>query len=329
MPWRRTKDPYFIWLSEIILQQTRVEQGLPYYNRFVSQFPTVHDLAAADSQKVMKAWEGLGYYSRARNLHYTAKYISEILNGAFPKSYDGLIKLKGVGPYTAAAIASIAFKEPKPVIDGNVFRFISRYFGVEKDIGDQKNRKFFEEILDELIPSDQPDIFNQATMEFGATVCKPAPDCSSCIFRSSCFARINNRQNELPIKVKKVKVQEQFIAYMVIKHKDQTLMRVRNESIWNGLFEFPSKVSEQNISDIELSDLLSNYPLRMTRQHAPVKHLLTHRKLWVSFHEFEVSEEKIFVSISKDLEYNIFSWEEILTLPLPKVISNHLQRVEF
>jgi len=303
---------------------------MPYYEHFTHQYPTIHDLAKAESQDVMKTWEGLGYYSRARNLHATAKYISEELNGIFPSSYEQLVKLKGVGPYTAAAIASIAFGEASPVVDGNVFRFISRHFGVEKDIADQKNRKYFMEILEELIPHDQPGVFNQAVMEFGATVCTPSPNCSDCIFRTSCYAFANRKQQELPIKSKKVKVKEQFISYLVIRHEDQVLVKQRTESIWHGLFEFPSLAGSNPITNKQLQDKMGVYDEVVFRQsHEPLKHLLTHRKLWVSFHDYEIKEQKVFNQVAKDFGFAPYRWEEILTLPFPKVILNHLQRVGF
>ncbi|MEQ8470217.1 MAG: A/G-specific adenine glycosylase [Marinoscillum sp.] len=331
LPWRETRDPYKIWLSEIILQQTRIDQGLPYYNRFVEHYPTIHDLASAPDQSVMKLWEGLGYYSRARNLHATAKYVSEVLSGEFPKNYDGLVKLKGVGPYTAAAIASIAFNEPAPVVDGNVFRFIARYFGVEKDIADHKNRRHFLEILEEVIDHDQPGTFNQAVMEYGATVCKPsAPLCSGCVFRTECFAFIHKKQSDLPIKSKKVKTREVFIHYLVFEYKGQTLMRVRTDSIWTGLFEFHNITAPQAVSETEIANLISPFgDLHYQQVQPTVKHLLTHRKLWVSFTHIDVPNQATLDRIAKDLSLKTFSWEEVLTLPRPKVIVNHLQEAVF
>lgn len=330
MPWRKTRDPYKVWLSEIILQQTRVDQGMPYYLRFVALFPTIHDLANAESQLVMKTWEGLGYYSRARNLHATAKFISEHLNGVFPVTYAEIVKLKGIGPYTAAAIASICFDEVTPVIDGNVFRFISRHFGVERDIAEAKNRKYFEEILTELIDHHQPGTFNQAVMEFGATVCKPAADCESCVFISSCFARAEQKIDMLPIKTKKVKVAELYIHYLVFEHKEKTLMRAREEGIWHSLFEFPSIPSEDELSAETVENILRKYSgLDLKESYEAVKHILTHRKLWVSFQHIEVKDEMVLAELAKDFGFNIYTSEEVLTLPLPKVIVNHLQRVGF
>ncbi len=328
LPWRKTHDPYKIWLSEIILQQTRVDQGLPYYIRFTTQYPTIQDLANAAPQEVMKTWEGLGYYSRARNLHFTAKHISHEFNGEFPDKYADLLKLKGVGPYTAAAIASIAFNEPTPVIDGNVFRFVARYFGVEKEITDTKNRKFFLEILEELIPNDQPADFNQAIMEFGATVCKPAPLCMQCDFRGSCFAYANKLQSSLPVKKQKAKSKELIINYFILESEGTVLMRERNESIWHGLFEFYGTENKDSFETIK--EMQSKHKsVELIESFGPIKHLLTHRKLWVSFHHVNIQHEASFNQLSKELDMKPYSWQEILTLPLPKVIVNHLEQVDF
>ena len=204
LPWRESKSPYKIWISEIILQQTKVDQGLPYYLKFIKKFPNVHDLAIANENMVLKLWQGLGYYSRARNLHYSAKYISNHLNGEFPKTYDELIKLKGVGKYTASAIASFAFNEKKAVLDGNVFRVLSRYFGIEDPIDTTLGSKIFEKIAFINLPKKNVDTYNQSVMEFGALQCKPAkPNCNSCSLNSKCFAFNNNKILSLPLKSKK------------------------------------------------------------------------------------------------------------------------------
>ena len=331
MPWRNTKDPYKIWLSEIILQQTRIEQGMPYCNRFVEHYPTVHDLANANQQEVLKLWEGLGYYSRARNLHATAQYVSQELDGQFPNSYAGLVKLKGIGPYTAAAIASFSFDEPVPVIDGNVFRFVSRYFGIKEDIADAKNRKHFEKVLNEVISKENPSDFNQGIMEFGATVCTPAnPSCNECVFQSTCYAFAKNEQSNLPVKSKKVKVKDQSVYYIVYEHTGNTIMKQRTESIWNGLFEFHAVVNDK---PIDHETLLQEVPLSSTGEIkeivGPVKHLLSHRRLWVHFIHIELEKPEDLKQLSKELGLTIYSWEEVLTLPRPKVIVNHLQRAVF
>lgn len=330
LPWRKTREPYNIWLSEIILQQTRVEQGLPYYNRFLEHYPTVQDLAAADTQDVLKLWEGLGYYSRARNLHATAQYIANELGGKFPDHYESLLNLKGVGPYTAAAIASIAYQETVPVLDGNVFRFASRYFGIAHDIAEQKNRKYFMKVLQEVIPEDAPDTFNQAMMEFGATVCKPAPRCSTCLFSPSCHAFERKLQDQLPVKSKKVKVKEVYIDYLVFDFQGHTLMRKRLDSIWTGLFEFHNLTSDHPVSEDNIAAALKPYKdVLIQSPSAPVKHLLSHRKLWVRFVAIEVQDQETFECLAKDLELEVYSHQEVLTLPRPKVIVNHLDQVGF
>lgn len=278
----------------------------------------------------MKTWEGLGYYSRARNLHETAQRINADLAGNFPSTYSELLKLKGVGPYTAAAIASMAFGEATPVVDGNVFRFVSRYFGVEKDIADQKNRRFFMEILEDLISVEDPGTFNQAMMEYGATVCKPSPDCESCLFRLSCYAYKHQKQQVLPVKTKKVKSREVFFSYLIFQHEGATLMRQRTESIWTGLFEFHNITHEQDQGEEKITRFLSKYPhVRVQQKFEPVQHILTHRKLWVTFYHIEVTMNETFRMLSKDLGLNLYSWEEVLTLPRPKVIVNHLQQAGF
>ena len=319
LPWRQTKDPYKIWLSEIILQQTRVDQGMPYYHRFIECHPDVHSLASSSEQEVLKLWEGLGYYSRARNLHTAAKNVSHDLGGAFPNHYHGLLRLKGVGPYTAAAIASIAFGEAVPVVDGNVFRFAARYFGLEADIANASSRKIFESLLADFIPSNNPGDFNQAMMEYGATVCSPSPSCGSCIFREGCFAYNHKRQGQLPVKSKKLKVLEEVMDYVIFEYDGNTLMHARDQGIWQGLYQFYLLDKNEN------KGFLKKYSGEIVKTSAPVKHLLTHRKLWVKFIHFTVSSSGALDSIAKELGLGIFSHKEVLNLPRPKVIVNYLQ----
>ena len=222
MPWRNTIDPYHIWLSEIILQQTRVAQGLPYYERFIATFPTVQDLAAASQEEVLKLWQGLGYYSRGRNLHETAQYITQELGGKFPGTYKELLKLKGVGDYTASAIASISFNEVSAVVDGNVYRVLSRVYGIETAINSTAGQKEFKQLAQELIDTKQPATFNQAIMEFGAIQCKPQnPYCLHCIFQEQCVAFRTNKIAVLPVKLKKTKVKKRFLNYLVFISLDQ------------------------------------------------------------------------------------------------------------
>jgi A/G-specific adenine glycosylase len=247
MPWKGEKDPYRIWLSEIILQQTRVEQGLKYYNNFISTFPTIQQLANAPEDKVFKLWEGLGYYSRCRNLITTAKYIATEKKGKFPDSYEEIKSLKGIGPYTAAAISSFAFNLPHAVVDGNVFRVLARIFGVDKPIDSTEGKKYFTELADQLLDKKQPGLYNQAIMDFGATICKPAnPLCTNCVFKENCFAFLHNRINELPVKEKKITTRKRWFYYFVIQYKGQTAIRQRiAKDIWQQLFEFPMFETEE------------------------------------------------------------------------------------
>ncbi len=241
MPWKGEKDPYKIWLSEIILQQTRVEQGLAYYNRFIKTFPTIHQLAKAPEAKVFKLWEGLGYYTRCRNLIATAKYISKELKGKFPDTYDDIKALKGIGPYTAAAISSFAFNLPFAVVDGNVFRVLARVFGIATPTDNTEGKKLFTVLAEELLHKKQPGLYNQAIMDFGAVVCKPAlPLCSTCVFNKTCYAFLNNKINQLPVKEKKITSKKRWFYYLVLEYKNQIAIRQRTaKDIWQDLYEFP------------------------------------------------------------------------------------------
>lgn len=326
LPWRNNRDAYPIWLSEIILQQTRVEQGLPYWERFMEEFPSVDKLANASEEQVLRLWQGLGYYSRARNLHATAKYIHEQLGDEFPTTYAEIIKLKGVGPYTAAAIASICFSEKTPVVDGNVFRFAARYFGIEIDIAASTARKKFEEVLLNHIPSELPGEFNQAMMEYGARECSPSPNCSECVFSSGCFAFQNKAQKLLPIKSKKLKVKDRYLNYLVIKEKHKYFMKLRNKKdIWKGLYDFPlveGNLEEESVL-AEVKSILGNIDFVVTDISEVRTHLLSHQKLLAQFYEIEVIDS-IPKSVIQKIEMNGYSKEEIVNLPKPKLIVNHL-----
>jgi len=240
LPWRHTRDPYKIWLSEIILQQTRIAQGLPYYNRFVESFPDIISLADAKEDRVLRLWQGLGYYSRARNLHACAKKVRDELGGIFPQSFQELKKLPGIGSYTAAAIASFAFHEPVAVVDGNVYRVLARVLGSDQDISSSEGKAFFYEKANELIDKRQPDIYNQALMEFGALHCTPQnPKCDSCIFVKSCFAYQNGMQGVLPVNAKKQSIRKRYFTYIVIEYRGRLFMKKRQHGdIWNGLYDF-------------------------------------------------------------------------------------------
>lgn len=238
MPWKGEKDPYKIWLSEIILQQTRVGQGLAYYERFIATFPTVQQLANAPEQQVFKLWEGLGYYSRCRNLIAAARFIAQDLNGVFPSDYASILALKGVGPYTAAAISSFAYNLPYAVLDGNVFRVLARIFDVDLPVDTAAGKNFFSRLASDLLPHGQAGIYNQAIMDFGATVCKPMPECAHCFFNQSCGAFLHHRVLSLPVKSKTGAVRERWFHYIVLQWKDQVAIRKRQEpDIWQNLYE--------------------------------------------------------------------------------------------
>ena len=240
MPWKGEKNPYKIWLSEIILQQTRVNQGLNYYKKFVDKFPTIQKLAAAPDTAIYKLWEGLGYYSRCKNLIETARFISKKLNGIFPDKYENIKELKGVGSYTASAIASFAFNLPYAVIDGNVFRVLSRVFGIKKPIDSTRGKKYFNQLASGLLDKAQPGIYNQAIMDFGAVVCKPInPRCSDCYFRKYCYAFKTDTIKSLPLKAKKIKIKNRWLYYIIMNYRSRVYIKQRtNNDIWKNLYEF-------------------------------------------------------------------------------------------
>lgn len=328
LPWRKTVDPYQIWLSEIMLQQTRVAQGMPYFFSFTQEFPTVKHLADASEEKVLKLWQGLGYYSRARNLHKTAQYISNDLNGIFPDSYKELLKLKGVGEYTAAAIASFSYNESVPVVDGNVFRVLSRYFDIESDIALPATKKEFAALAQELMPKDNPAIFNQAIMEFGALQCVPkSPDCSNCDFNTSCLALQKGKVNQLPVKSKKVKVTNRYFNYLILEDVDgNTLIQKRSEKgIWHNLYEFPLLETEA-IVDFDVvskkakEEIFPSYTIIGIEDFAKstVVHKLSHQHLHIQFWKIKVKEK---------IENGVDS-EKLKTFPFPIVIYNFIEKQE-
>ena len=300
LPWRKTNDPYFIWLSEIILQQTRVDQGLPYYESFVASFPTVFELADATEEKVLKLWQGLGYYSRARNLHFTAKHISTELNGEFPTTYNELIKLKGVGDYTASAIASICFNEPTAVVDGNVYRVLSRYFGIDTPINSTKGIKEFKSLAQKLLPKHKIGDYNQAIMEFGARQCKPSnPNCDVCPLNNSCLALACGRINNLPVKLKKTKITKKFFNFLVLISKEhRTILEQRTKNgIWKNLYQFPLIETAKSISINTLKtnkafkQILNSSKAKITLYNGDeIVHKLSHQHLYTKFWIVEVDQ---------------------------------------
>lgn len=324
LPWRNTKDPYKIWLSEVILQQTRVVQGLPYYENFVTTFPTVFDLAKADEQQVLKIWQGLGYYSRARNLHYTAQYVAEHLNGKFPKTYNELIGLKGVGSYTASAIASFSNDEAVAVLDGNVYRVLSRYFGIETDISSSKAKKEFQALANEVLEKDNSSLFNQAIMEFGALQCVPKnPNCEVCVLNDSCLALKEKKVDKLPVKLKKTKVTQRFLHYLVfLDESNNTLINKRTQNgIWKNLYEFPLLEFQEKIDfDLVIPKIEELYSDKNAIEsispfhNKEVIHKLSHQELHIRFWKIEVKN---------NLE-NPIGLSEISDFPFPIVIHNFI-----
>ena len=268
LPWRTTRDPYFIWLSEIILQQTRVDQGMNYYLKFTRNYPTIRHLAEASEQEVLNDWQGLGYYSRARNLHQTAKYIHKELNSSFPESYEKIIKLKGIGPYTAAAIASFAFDEGVAAVDGNVYRVLSRIFDIDLPIDSTQGKKAFQELANSLIPTKNPGDFNQGMMEFGAMQCTPVnPKCEHCPFSERCLAKMHNTIAARPVKAKKTAVRNRYFYYFIFRETDRICIQKRTQKdIWQHLFEFPLLETADPQSDAHLINHTKDvYQLRPTR----------------------------------------------------------------
>lgn len=329
LPWRDTKDPYYIWLSEIILQQTQVKQGLPYYNAFVKKYPSVFDLAAASEEDVLKLWQGLGYYSRARNLHTTAKHIANDFNGVFPDNYNDLLKLKGIGDYTASAIASIAFNEVTAVVDGNVYRVLARYFGIDTPINSTAGIKEFKTLASSLIDKQRPATYNQAIMEFGARQCKPkSPDCTSCPINDGCVALQKNIVGALPVKLKKTKVTTKYFNFLVCIDKDKNILfeKRNKKGIWQNLYQFPLVESEKSLSVDEFHLLnLENTALISTEfdyslyNETDKVHKLSHQHLYTKFWIVEITqlpEESISVTTLKKY-------------PAPVLISNFINEFNF
>jgi len=328
LPWREYHDPYKIWLSEVILQQTRVDQGLPYFIKFVEKYPTVYHLEEASIDDVLRSWQGLGYYSRARNLHKCAKTIVHDHNGKFPTTRQELLELPGIGPYTSAAIASLAFGNKDAVIDGNVIRVITRLYGIEDDIGKGKTIMQIKMIVDELIPKSNPGLFNQAIMEFGALHCTPKkPSCDTCEFLGLCAAQKNGTQNKIPYKYRKTKIRLRFFNYLLIKINGKYLLRKRIErDIWNGLFEFflIETNSEIGFDNFQLPEkLIQNPHLWDLRNESPShKHLLSHQTIFCRFFEIGMSENFEYNSMDWK-EYKLYSNEEIDHLPKSVLIDRY------
>ncbi len=325
LPWRKSKNPYHIWLSEIMLQQTQVVQGLPYFLKFTHNYPTIFDLANAEEEDVLKLWQGLGYYSRARNLHFTAKYIANELNGVFPKTYKELVKLKGVGDYTASAIASICFDEPDAVVDGNVYRVLSRYFGIKTAINSTEGIKEFKILAQNSLDKKQSGLYNQALMDFGAIHCKPKnPLCDQCMLTQNCIAFNTNLVSELPFKEKKTKVRNRYFNYLfIITDDNQTVLNQRvGKGIWQNLYEFPLIETKKAITKQELIKdkkfkliITEEFDLKLFND-TDIIHKLSHQHLYTKF----------WIVYTSKVSKQTISIDELENYPVPVLIENFITK---
>lgn len=332
MPWKGEKDPYRIWLSEIILQQTRVEQGWPYYERFIQHYPTVEKLAAAPEEEVFRLWQGLGYYARCKNMLAAAREITDTYQGKFPDRYEQIKALKGIGPYTAAAIASFAFNLPYAVLDGNVFRVLSRYFGIETPIDSTAGRKQFDTLAQELLPQGRSAEYNQSIMDFGAVICKPQqPLCGECVLRKKCVALHEQTIPHLPVKTKKLVIKKRYFNYLLVQYKDDIYIRKRTDSdIWQNLHEFvliettgPADITTLQSSGA-LAPILGKTAFEIERISAPFKQQLTHQTIHSQFISITVKKAPAIPG------YTMVPRNSLNNYAFPKTIttfleSNHLQ----
>lgn len=316
-PWNKDKNPYKIWVFEVVMQQTRMEQGLPYYERLIKKFPTLYDLAHAEEDALFAVWKGLGYYSRARNLQFTAKYIVNELSGKFPSSYDDLLKLKGIGEYTAAAIASFAFGQNAAVLDGNVHRVLSRIFGIAKTIQSTTDKRYFQELTDQLLINGKAAIFNQSMMDLGSQVCKPQnPVCENCVFSESCKAFNENRIADLPPKKVRPVLKERYFYLVFVEYKGQIYLEKRTENdIWRGLYQGIMQEGVKldlkfwiekdiDIAKVEWSDWQSQ--------------TLSHQKVFMKIGSLKVKEKKAYTS-------QLVKKTDLATIPFPRVVSRFLE----
>ena len=333
LPWKAIKNPYFIWLSEIILQQTRVQQGLPYYNKFTQKYPTIIDLAEAPEDDVFKLWEGLGYYSRARNLHFAAKTVASTHQGIFPTTYADIRALKGVGDYTAAAIASFAYGLPYAVVDGNVYRVLARFFGINTPIDSTIGKKEFSLLADELLARKQPALYNQAIMDFGATHCTPkTPNCSTCLHQKHCVAFQTEQVGDLPVKSKKIKKRDRFFYYLILNQGKDLYIRKRiGKDIWASLYEFPLIELKKQVEGLFLMEaledssewktLFKDQPVLVKSVSRKYKQTLSHQKISALFLEIELKSSFF------DEKNNLIAIErkKMKNFAFPKIISNYLE----
>jgi A/G-specific adenine glycosylase len=328
LPWRSTSDAYIIWLSEIILQQTRVEQGLPYFNRFLENYPDVASFAAADEDDILKLWQGLGYYSRGRNMLKTARMVNELYDGKFPETYEQLIKLKGIGQYTAAAIASFSANEAKAVVDGNVYRVLARYFGIYEPINSSKGQKTFQLLADDLLDRQRPGQHNQAMMEFGAMLCKPKnPCCDICPVRLGCYAYANNAVADLPVKLNKLKIRERFFNYFLITDGDTILMNKRDDKdIWANMYDLPL-IETSSLLDMEELVLLPQVKeffggdIKMAAPPVVKKHVLTHQRLYVRL----ITLQNVPVKLKEDWFFTPV--DDMKKLAIPRIVFLFLEGI--
>jgi A/G-specific adenine glycosylase len=333
LPWRHTRDPYAIWLSEVILQQTRVKQGMPYYLDFITSYPTVHALAAAPEEAVLRHWQGLGYYSRARNMHHTAQQVVREYEGRFPDTYAELLKLRGVGQYTAAAIASFAFGEKVAVLEGNVYRVLARVFGIASDIAAPSSRREFQALADTQIPAQSPDEFNQAIMEFGALQCTPLkPDCLFCPLQRHCFAFQHGMVHELPVKSKAKASRTRYFHYLVLRHGDAVYMKKRGpKDIWEGLYDFA--LTETDTPELPATHLVEAVAtlggeLAADMVEEPVqalKHVLSHQKVEARFHSVRL-QQPLAAAALQAAGLALFTAAQAHELPKPVLIANFLDK---
>lgn len=327
LPWRTTTDPYKIWLSEIILQQTRVAQGISYYQQFTERFPSVYDLANASEDEVLKLWQGLGYYSRARNLHETAKNVVANYDGTFPRNYHEIKNLKGIGTYTAAAIASIAFGLPYPAIDGNIYRVLARFFGISSPVDTMQGKKIFEKIARELIQDRNPGFHNQALMEFGALQCIPkSPDCGNCPVRTTCFAAIHKKVAELPLKTKKTKQRNRYFYYFFLESGEYTWLEKRKKNdIWKNLYQFPLIESQQELTDEDLTKVqpafLNETSYNVKSISSSKKHVLSHQVIFARIIHLELEK-----TAQLNSSFNRVAIKDIHTFAVPRLVEKLMKQ---
>jgi A/G-specific adenine glycosylase len=326
MPWKGETDPYKIWISEIILQQTRVQQGMDYYNRFIKTFPDIQSLATAPEKKIYKLWEGLGYYSRCKNLIASAKFIYEELAGEFPKKYEEILSLKGIGTYTASAIVSFAYNQPFAVLDGNVFRVLSRFFGEAIPINTTEGKKFYAALAQLLLDKKHPGKYNQALMDFGAVICKPAaPLCSECPLQNKCVAFLTNKVSVLPVNTKSIRIKERFFNYLVVEHENQFYVHKRTaKDIWQNLYEFILIETKKLFDE---SSLAVNEEIIKILNHADftIKSVSSKRSQKLT-HQI-ISGQFIHIEIKKPLRNNQYfavNEKQVKSLPFPKFIASYL-----